>query len=68
MDNPIKKAFSAVGGIDDALKAWIEKEVHRGELRAQILLLKLELELSEANHHRIEEKIAEIHSELEKEN
>ena len=67
MDNPIKKAFSAVGGIDDALKAWIEKEVHRGELRAQILLLNLELELSEANHKRIEEKLEDVQSELDKE-
>ena len=50
--------------MNNPLTDLLKQELHRGELRAQILLLKLELELSEANHRRVEEKIAELQAEL----
>lgn len=60
MDNPFKAVTSDV-------KEWVQKEIRRGKLEAQILQLKLELELSEANHQRLAEKLSEIESKLDKE-
>lgn len=51
MDNPLKKA-------DEAVKAWVAKEIRRGELRGEIRGLQLVEAL-------IEQKIASAQAELD---